>query len=189
MYKAVLCAVVADKLSQPADMAKFLTVVNDLLSQDECQKFIKRFESETLQHVQSDFADYHRSLFLDQELAARIYKEILPLIPATYQTTCANDHFRYSKYEPGGEFKIHRDGFNQNKYGHRSIITVNIFLNDDFSGGCTDFYHDYEYDSPRLSVQPKVGRAAVFESQQYHCGCPVTAGYKHLLRTDIMAKV
>lgn len=170
-------------------MGKFLTVVDDLLTKDECQGFIKKFEGQALNHVQSDLADYHRGMFADNELATRLYEKILPLIPATHQTVCANDHFRYSKYELGGEFRIHRDGINQNKWGHRSIITVNIFLNEDFSGGSTDFYDDYKYDSPRLSVQPKIGRGAVFDSQQYHCGCPVISGYKHLLRTDIMATV
>ena len=170
-------------------MAKFLTVIDDLLTKDECADFIKHFETEKLQHVQSNFADYHRGMYIDEKLAAKMYDRILPVIPTSYESVYANDHFRYSKYNPGGEFKNHRDGFNQDIYGHRSIITVNIFLNEDFDGGSTNFYYDYQYDTPRLSVQPKTGRAAVFDSQQYHRGCVVESGHKHLLRTDIMAKI
>lgn len=41
-------------------------------------------------------------------------------------------------------------------------MTLNIFLNDQFDGGETDFF--YENKTKRLSAKPKPGRAALFDS-------------------------
>jgi predicted 2-oxoglutarate/Fe(II)-dependent dioxygenase YbiX len=102
------------------------------------------------------------------------------------QVTGLNDHFRFSKYHPGQQFGIHRDGINQDATGARSALTLNIFLNDDFEGGSTDFFHTRNEDDLRFSVKPKPGRGALFFAQQYHCGRQVTKGFKYLLRTDVM---
>ena len=67
----------------------------------------------------------------------------------------------------------------------RSCLTLNIFLNDDFEGGETDFLFD-DKQTLRFSAKPKAGRAMLFYSQQYHRGNKVTKGEKYLLRTDIM---
>lgn len=66
------------------------------------------------------------------------------------------------------------------------IFTLNIFLNDDFEGGHTTFYHD-DF-SLRYDVEPKVGRAALFDANQLHCGTRVLSPYKYLMRTDVMAR-
>jgi Rps23 Pro-64 3,4-dihydroxylase Tpa1-like proline 4-hydroxylase len=107
------------------------------------------------------------------------------VIPERYRVIRANECIRYSKYLPGERFMIHKDGINQDRFGNRSVITVNIFLNDNFSGGETRFYQSGEQPL-RETVVPKVGRAAIFDSQQYHEGCEVNSGTKYLLRTDLM---
>ena len=61
-------------------MAKFLTVVDNLLTKDECQSFIKRFEGQALNYVQSNLADYHRGMFADDELATKIYDGLFHII-------------------------------------------------------------------------------------------------------------
>lgn len=55
------------------------------------------------------------------------------------------------------EFNKHKDGFNQDKNGNISIITFNIFLNDNFDGGETYFYNDNG--ELILSIKPKTGCA------------------------------
>jgi len=66
-----------------------------------------------------------------------------------------------------------------------SYATLNIFLNDDFTGGETIFY---EKDKRTITekCKPKSGRGAFFYSQQFHEGAKITNGYKYLLRTDLM---
>lgn len=96
-----------------------------------------------------------------------------------------NPMFRIAKYQPGGQFEIHMDGVNEDDHENTSVLTLNIFLNDDFDGGETDFLHNKRL---RCSVLPEVGKAALFDHGQYHRGNKVSNGEKYLLRTDIMVK-
>jgi predicted 2-oxoglutarate/Fe(II)-dependent dioxygenase YbiX len=115
------------------------------------------------------------------------------LLPTTYdghKLVYLNSHFRFSRYNTGGQFPIHYDGTNYDNDRHaefgstKSVFTLNIFLNDDFEGGHTIFYHDPSH--IRFDAEPKVGRAALFYAQQPHCGTKVLSPYKYLLRTDVM---
>ena len=134
------------------------------------------------------FRSYKRGILYNKEWADVLFQRILRVIPEHFQVESCNECFRFSDYGPAGEFKIHRDGFNVDSKGRRSVITVNIFLNDDFSGGSTDFYFD-DKKTLRQSVSPKIGRAAIFDSQQYHTGCKVDKEHKYLLRTDVMRSI
>ncbi len=48
-----------------------------------------------------------------------------------------NDCFRFSKYDVGGHFQPHMDGLYVSNRNCRSVFTLLIYLNDDFSGGNT----------------------------------------------------
>ena len=128
-------------------------------------------------------ATLHHHAALAEEVFARIRERI----PEEFSAEGCNERWRFSEYEGGGEFKIHRDGRNQDRAWRKSVITVNIFLNEEFRGGSTDFYMD-DKETLRESVKAKRGRAAVFDAQQYHVGARVEEGRKYLLRTDVMAE-
>lgn len=173
---------------------KYLRVINDLLTADECTKLIHFFESQPTQHIDRvGFAEYERVEMDDPGLAQELWRRLKNIpdlqIPSSLhggQTVGLNEHFRFSKYHPGMEFDIHKDGVNQDRHGHRSAYTLNIFLNEDFEGGETDFFLENNRDSLRFSVTPQIGKAALFDAQQYHSGNRVTRGFKYLLRTDLM---
>lgn len=167
----------------------FIAVVDDLFSPEECARFIQLLSTGEQVQVDSGMAKYLRVTLLDRMLAADVFQKLQHVIPPEFNVVSANEVFRFSTYEEGGEFKMHMDGINQDASGARSVITVNVFLNgsDSFNGGSTDFFHQDK--SFRLSVTPAAGRAAVFDSQQFHCGCPVTGGQKYLMRTDLMSRV
>ena len=168
-------------------MHKHLRIVDDFLSPQQCADFIKIFISGHLEDIDNGVACYKRGIVINQGIAEAIYRRALPFVPPEYGVVGANEYIRFSEYRPGGDFKMHRDGINQDRHGNRSVITVNIFLNEDFEGGSTDFYCD-DKSTLRTSVAPKTGRCAVFDSQQYHTGCPVLSGTKYLLRTDLMRR-
>ena len=80
------------------------------------------------------------------------------------------------RYRKGEQFTAHKDG-------HGRQYTVNIYLNDDFTGGETAF--------PRLrsSVKPEMGKAVIWrnmtpegriESSSEHRGCPILSGKKYI---------
>jgi prolyl 4-hydroxylase len=167
----------------------FLRVYDDVLSPERCAQLVRLFQAlpaDQVTQIDNGVAKYRRHVMVDAAFAAELFEALRHEIPPELGAVGANDHFRFSEYEPGGEFKVHRDGVNQDARGNRSVVTVNIFLNADFTGGSTDFYHDDR--TLRVSVPPAPGRAAVFYAHQLHCGRPVTRGRKYLLRTDIMAR-
>ena len=64
----------------------------------------------------------------------------------------------------------------------QSLLTLMVYLCDDFTGGSTDF--DTRRDD--LRIAPRTGMALVFEHPIRHQGAPVTRGRKYVLRTDVM---
>lgn len=164
----------------------FLIVLDNFLSKEECEKYITYFLHTELTIIDNGLAKYDRGILIDDTYAQELYRRCVEYIPKQFHIARANEYIRFSSYVPGGSFKIHKDGINQDSYGNRSVITVNIFLNDDFEGGETAFYHNIEKPI-RYQVLPKMGRAAIFDSQQPHEGCEVICGKKFLLRTDLMA--
>jgi len=169
----------------------FLHQIDNLFTVEECKELIERANKEGWKDVDRDIATYRRVTIVDKRLSASLFKKIRGLLGSHYQgkrITGLNELFRFSKYEPGEKFEMHKDGFNVNRAGDRSIMTLNIFLNDDFDGGETDFYLG-DRTTLRFSCKPKPGRGALFDSQQYHCGNEVRNGYKYLIRTDVMATI
>jgi len=171
-------------------MNKYLQVVDNIFTKEECDELIKHFDSSKVNFIDRGIAEYYRLEEDSDEMANILWNKIKQYLPKHYghggELVCLNTHFRYSKYEPGMEFGRHRDGTNQDKNGYRSIITFNIFLNNTFDGGETDFFDDNG--KLILSVPPKPGRAALFDAKILHCGNKVLNGCKYLLRTDVMLK-
>jgi prolyl 4-hydroxylase len=164
----------------------FLTVIDNILTPEECKLFIEFIdkEKEIKKINRGAYGSYSRITWNNKAYADEIFNRIKKYLPKDKNYKCCNQYFRLAKYDIGGEFKIHKDGTNQDNEGNRSHLTLNIFLNDDFEGGETDFFNDDK--SFRYSASPRAGRGALFYSQQYHCGNVVKSGNKYLLRTDVM---
>lgn len=104
------------------------------------------------------------------------------------------ENLQIVKYDKNGFFKLHYDVDNHNKNSRIADrqITILIYLNDDYSGGGTEF--------PQidLKVQPKKGKAIMFWSlgtehsnlleKSYHQGLPVTKGNKWIANLWIHLK-
>ena len=113
-----------------------------------------------------------------------LFARIKQYLPKDKDYIGCNSMFRLAKYNNGWQFGMHCDGVNKTKTS-RSYLTLNIFLNNNFKGGETDFFLDDKL-TLRKSVKPGVGKAALFYHKQYHCGNKVIDGEKYLLRTDVM---
>lgn len=173
----------------------FLHQIDDLFTEKECQELIAYAESQKWEFCDAGgIAHYYRVLRIDKELADKLFVKIKPYLPETFKgmrPIKLNDHFRYSKYNPGGLFTIHRDGINVDADGNRAIITLNIFLNIPEEGGGTTFFERGKKQQLQkyVTIKPKPGRGALFYNQLYHQGDKVISGYKYLLRTDVMANI
>jgi len=172
-----------------------LTLVRGAVIKEQCCKLIASAESIGFNDIDRGNACYGRVVgrmkFEDQHLHEWLWNRLRDAIPSHVDgnpVVGLNDHFRFSKYHAGQFFDIHKDGINQDSNGNRSALTLNIFLNEDFEGGETDFFYSINRSDLRFSVSPKAGRGALFFAQQYHCGNEILSGTKYLLRTDVMVR-
>jgi len=165
----------------------FVYQIDNLLTPDECQHYMDLFLDESqVELIDDKHRKYHRVQFNDAELAATLYEKVRGYLPKKIKKISVglNNHFRLSKYNPGQFFGIHKDGINHNG-AEISYATLNIFLNDNFTGGETIFY-DKDKRTINFICKPLLGRGGLFYSQQYHEGAKLLSGNKYLLRTDLM---
>ena len=85
----------------------------------------------------------------------------------------------YPGYE-GQCFAPHFDIGHEKSFLERSVLSVVVYLNDDFEGGGTRFED--------VTVKPKAGSAVVFAQDLRHEGLRVKSGVKRVMRTDVMGR-
>ena len=92
----------------------------------------------------------------------------------------ANPRLRIYRYGPGEKHGAHWDTVVELADGVRSMLTLVFYLNDDFTGGATDFVE------LGACVTPQRGRALLFQHRVMHRACEVDSGEKFVLRTDVL---
>jgi len=131
----------------------------------------------------------------DPELAELMWTRIASLLPDldNQHPVGVDSRLRFYRYEPGQEFKRHKDGAVTNDAGCTSKLSYLIYLNGDFKGGATTF-RDYagEGEDRRKTehvVIPVTGSALLFRHERWHEGSPLISGRKYVLRSDIFYSV
>ncbi len=130
-----------------------------------------------------DVRNNERVMFDDPALAARLFARIAPHLPARLCGRTAvglNERFRGYRYRPGQRFAPHHDGAFIRDAAEAGLLTLLVYLDDGFAGGATAFLDH------GVVVQPRRGAALWFQHMLLHEGAEVTAGVKHVLRTDVM---
>jgi len=166
-------------------------VIRDFLSPDECKILIKSgeekgFEEAAIdtgngQEIFKNIRNNDRLFFDDAALAKKLFEKITPYLPKNidgWKLYSLNERFRFYRYENEQYFKWHKDGSFKRSYYEVSKITFMIYLNEDYTGGETEF--------TGFKVQPKSGSALIFPHQLMHQGSKLSRGVKYVLRTDVM---
>ena len=189
-------------------LAPDIFTIPELLTPDECQALIEKGES--LGFTRATVTTHagpidlpgvrnnDRAIWDDPHYASEIWERVSTLIPEGPEgqpPVGLNERWRFYRYEPGQQFKRHRDGTLalpprvvegiRLPLG-RSMTTLMIYLSDGCEGGETAFYT--ERGTEFLRVRPETGMALCFAHQILHEGCTVVSGKKYVLRTDIMYK-
>jgi len=174
-------------------MTQFLHQIDDIFTEAECGALIAKADKNGWHTIDNGIANYDRSIITDDNMAKLLFDKIRYLLPITFKNQRIiglNNHFRFSRYIPGGKFKIHKDGINVDDNGNRAVMTLNIFLNYVEDGGGTIFYKNSNgRRNIELNCRPKPGRGALFYNQIEHEGEIVKKGLKYLVRTDVMASI
>ncbi len=167
--------------------------IDHALSVDECVAMVRRIEAASPQlatinategHVlRTEIRNNTRVTFDDVDYASRLFDRIRADVPPSLMgmhRVGANERLRCYRYAPGQRFAPHYDGSFVRDDNERSLLTLMVYLNDDFDGGATSF--------PELDQQvtPKRGTALLFQHPILHEGCVVIRGVKYALRSDVM---
>ncbi|CAN5769996.1 hypothetical protein BH11MYX2_BH11MYX2_12920 [soil metagenome] len=171
----------------------FVWSVPNVLTAAECAALIARIEEAgptdapitTMSGavMMPDVRNNTRVMFDDHARATLVYERIAHTLPSPLHLArpiAANERFRCYRYEPGQRFAPHYDGCFARTDTERSELTLMVYLNDDFSGGATEF-HDFD-----RTATPRTGMALLFQHRLLHEGCTVTRGVKYVLRSDVM---
>ncbi len=124
-----------------------------------------------------------RVMWDDPDEAASLLERVRPHVPdrVSGQTLVgANPRLRLYRYRQGERHGAHWDTVVELADGVRSVLTLVFYLNDDFTGGATDFVE------LGVEVTPKLGRALLFQHRVMHRASEVEGGEKFVLRTDIL---
>jgi len=181
-------------------MDESLFLIHDFFTPEECRRSIafsegRGYEDATITTgdgflLLKEVRNNLRVMVDAHSLAGRLFERAKAFLPSSvdfWHLHGMNERFRYYRYDVGQTFRPHYDGSFCRKAGEESQLTFMIYLNDDFTGGTTEFYNDDE--TPKASVRPWRGMALVFAHAQLHEGAPVTSGRKYVLRTDVMYRV
>lgn len=175
-------------LSQP-----LLWTVADVMTPMECASVIERIEAlgptsapiTTGQGfvMRPDIRNNTRVIIDDPHFAAELFRRITAHVPHVMkgmQVVGVNERFRCYRYEPGQRFATHYDGAFIRNPQERSWLTFMVYLNEEFTGGETDFPVE------KTKITPRTGMALLFQHHTLHEGCTVRSGTKYALRSDIM---
>ena len=132
--------------------------------------------------VDAKIRNNHLALVDDLPLAQALLERLRPSLPATLMGMSLSrlkPRMRCYRYEPGERFGPHGDQSYPGEPGERSLLTLMVYLNDDFEGGQTAFL-----DLGQI-VEPRRGMGLLFQHMVLHEGREVRAGTKYVLRTDV----
>lgn len=175
-------------------MSKFRLVQEGFLTPEECTGFIKYSEQQGYEEalirqrgggeiMNKDVRDNDRVIWDNPQVASQVYSLMKDMVPQNidgWVPIGLNERFRFYRYKDGQRFRPHMDGAYKRSDTELSLITLLLYLNDDFEGGTTELIGLNE------SIVPKAGMMLLFDHKILHSGQPVTSGTKYVLRTDVM---
>lgn len=179
---------------------KLAFLLYNVFSREECEDLIKLSEdcgyAEALVNIGGGremlikgFRDSSRALIDDSEFVQRLLERISRHLPVEFKNEKLigiNERLRFLRYDPGDKFKQHYDGsYCRPDNSAETLITLQIYLNQNFVGGETNFLHPTN-NGKCIPVKPRSGMILVFEHRILHEGGMVKEGRKYTIRTDVL---
>lgn len=167
--------------------------VDDALPPDLCAAYLARMQRDPAELapivgpdgrplIEPATRNNTRVMWDDPDEANTLLARVLPHVPPRLSGLAlvgANPRLRLYRYRAGERHGAHWDTVVELADGVRSQLTLVFYLNDNFTGGATDFVE------LGAQVTPKTGRALLFQHRVMHRACEVETGEKYVLRTDI----
>lgn len=182
----------------PANLNLLSVCVEDVFSLIECEKIIKisesvgyekasLFDHNGKQFFYTDIRDSLRCIIDDVEFASVLEQRIQHFIPNEYRGKkfhSINPRLRFLKYnDTSHHFTPHQDGcYSTDKI--MSMITILIYLNDDYIGARTSINKDKK--TIIGEIEPKPGLVYLMDQDILHSVPNLITGTKYVIRTELM---
>ncbi|KAF9465989.1 hypothetical protein BDZ94DRAFT_1159016 [Collybia nuda] len=199
-------------------------IINDVFESTECQSLVKAAEKVGLlpdepvagSATQLSSVLAHNLIWLaDKEFISILYDRIVDFLPQSIHNGAVkgiNRRFRLYRYRPGALYRPHIDGawpasaldstttppsyVYDSDPAVYSRLTLLIYLNDDFEGGCTTFFLPSSTQGvlEARPVKPRIGTVCIFphgatQGSLLHEGSGVRTGAKYVIRTEVLYEV
>lgn len=180
--------------------------ITNVLTPEECREWITAAEDVgfAASGVRSLFAgNRERACFVSPEKVDIVWERISSFVKnrehynrsslsgevtsvpwGNYAPVGVNPLLRCSKYFPDGDFRLHHDTCYARDESYVGMMTILIYLNDDFEGGETVIFENMTGEAHVIT--PEVGKVFAFYHFQGHAGLKVTTGNKFIARSEIM---
>jgi Rps23 Pro-64 3,4-dihydroxylase Tpa1-like proline 4-hydroxylase len=168
---------------------KYIKIIENVLTYDECNKLIQLSNDHNYQIINETTRLNQRTMIDDAIFASNLLKKLDIYIPKIYNNMIfdsINPRLRFLKYTKGDYFERHKDNSYYNN-GKISLITILIYLNDNYNGGFTKFFTNID-DAKGQTIYPKVGMVCFADQQIGHEVPPLIDGIKYVIRTELMYK-
>ncbi|MTB50657.1 2OG-Fe(II) oxygenase [Lewinella sp. W8] len=172
-------------------IAPGIWTVKDFFTPEECQHWIDFSEARgyekakigpgRVQHLNLSVRNNDRVIYDAPDLADALWQRAQDFVPAELDRVVAmgmNTRFRFYRYHPGQQFRMHQDGSYIKNTNEWSEFTFMVYLNEGMKGGATRFR---EY-----TIVPRTGKLLIFNHQLSHEGEQLREGIKYVLRSDVM---
>lgn len=184
-----------------SEQGKLAFLLHNVFTPEECENLIRTSEeagySEALVHVgggrqvlMKGYRDGSRVMIDDSEFVQRLLQRISSHLPTTFENENLveiNERLRFLRYDEGDQFQPHSDAsYGRPDNSARTLITLQIYLNENFKGGETTFLNRRSNATKSVPVVPKTGMILVFEHNILHEGSLVKRGRKYTIRTDVL---
>lgn len=147
-----------------------LLILENLITDEQSKNLIEAIEDLNFQKIDweypPDYRSCRRKIVFSEDLALFQWKRIVNyfewedlqfISPFGFEKESrwlahkVNPCFMFTKYQKGDFFKMHLDGGHVQIEDDRSVLSLMIYLNDDFKGGNTVFYENGE----EFVIKPK----------------------------------
>lgn len=223
-----------NKIKQQNDL--ILIELGSLLTSNECDEILMSIQDENFQNMKKQYDTQKRNnqrlIVIDDRFARTLWRRLKfshrltklisntkPLgfnVQGTWQMSGVNRAMRFNKYHENQYFTVHKDAQYAPNADERSLLSLIIYLTDDFEKGETKFYFptqsfkadikgltvkeeiqaygglDHGYDC--ITIKPQKGFAVLFSHNLLHeAVAPVTNNSAHMkerivLRTDVLVQ-
>ncbi len=202
----------SSKLIPVIGKSRFMILVRNLFTAEECANLIEMGESYGYEEDWSDISNCGRVDITDTDLAELWFERVLQVVEGTsvkeklasapwtikdgdpaakshFRIVGINERLRFLRFLPGQQYDRHQDNqyirgeeFGE-KEGETSQLTFLLYLNNDkMKGGETRISSAVRY----LDVTPETGSVLIFDQEIFHEVNPLIKGKQYVIRSDFM---